>query len=177
MILTQPIFDAQVLQTELTPLKHNLDRTHELTSYLMLSRTEDILRAARPSAPGHSHPALTNGASSDTHAVASSSSSSSVEGATNGNGSALVHDGPLASSPLVAARSTRERLSPPATAAETHAQSQMRASNEIEWVRTNLMDRLQSFLPPSIMLPPRRLNTLLSQVREKGHNSVIRSVG
>lgn len=32
--------------------------------------------------------------------------------------------------------------------------------------RTILMDKLQSYLPPSIMLPPRRLQVLLSQAIE-----------
>ena len=36
----------QVLQTELTPLKHNQTRTHELSSYLMFASKEDLMRAA-----------------------------------------------------------------------------------------------------------------------------------
>lgn len=32
--------------------------------------------------------------------------------------------------------------------------------------RTKLLDRLQSYLPPNIMLPPRRLGTLLKQAVE-----------
>lgn len=32
--------------------------------------------------------------------------------------------------------------------------------------RTALMDRLQKYLPPSIMLPPRRLQSLLCQAVE-----------
>ena len=36
----------KVLQTELTPLKHNQARTHELSSYLMFASKEDLMRAA-----------------------------------------------------------------------------------------------------------------------------------
>lgn len=32
--------------------------------------------------------------------------------------------------------------------------------------RTILMDKLQTYLPPSVMLPPTRLNTLLNQALE-----------
>ena len=76
----------QVLQTELTPLRHKQTRTHELSTYLMLSKPEDISRVTR-SAGG-------------------------------------------------------------------------------ELSRHDLMDRLQEFLPASIMLPPRRLATLLGQAAE-----------
>lgn len=76
----------KVLQTELTPLRHKQTRTHELSSYLMLSKPEDISRVTR-SAGG-------------------------------------------------------------------------------ELSRHDLMDRLQEFLPASIMLPPRRLATLIGQAAE-----------
>jgi hypothetical protein len=76
----------QVLQTELTPLRHRQSRTHELSSYLMLSKQEDIARVTRA------------------------------------------------------------------------------AGGELS--RHDLMDRLQAYLPASIMLPPRRLATLLAQASE-----------
>ena len=88
--------EFQVLQTELTPLKHNQVRTHELSSYLMYSDPEDIARVTQN---GH-----TNGASS-----------------------------------------TASR--------ESHS-------------RWQLMEKLQTYLPAAIMLPPRRLLTLLSQAAQ-----------
>lgn len=77
----------KVLQTELTPLNHRQNRTHELSTYLMLSSPEDISRVTR-----------------------------SVRGG--------------------------------------------------ELSGMDLMERLQSFFPASVMLPPRRLHTLLSQAAE-----------
>eukprot|EP00094_Tigriopus_californicus_P012055 TCALIF_11648-PA protein Name:"Similar to wdr26 WD repeat-containing protein 26 (Danio rerio)" AED:0.14 eAED:0.15 QI:0/0/0/1/1/1/5/0/658 len=77
----------KVLQTELTPLNHRQNRTHELSTYLMLSKAEDISRVTR-----------------------------SVRGG--------------------------------------------------ELSGMDLMERLQSFFPASVMLPPRRLHTLLSQAAE-----------
>ena len=83
----------QVLQTELTPLKHNQARTHELSSYLMYSDPEDI------------------------------------------------------------ARVTQSRKGESAQSGESHS-------------RYALMERLQTYLPAAIMLPPRRLLTLLSQAAQ-----------
>ena len=40
-------FIFQVLQTELSVLKHNQIRVHELSSYLMLSDSDDITRVTR----------------------------------------------------------------------------------------------------------------------------------
>jgi len=77
----------RVLQAEMTPLRHNRARTHELSSYLMLSRREDIARVTR----------------------------------------------------------TREEATTVVGASPPQALS-----------RVDLMDRLQTFLPASIMLPPRR---------------------
>ena len=85
-----------MLQTELTPLKHNQARTHELSSYLMYSDPEDIARVTQT---GHS-----NGASS--------------------------------------------------------------AANRESHSRWQLMEKLQTYLPAAIMLPPRRLLTLLSQAAQ-----------
>jgi len=96
----------KVLQTELTPLKHNQARTHELSSYLMFASKEDLMRAAAGAGGG----SLDSG---DHSAVA------------------VVTD--------VADESKTRRL---------------------------LMDRLQEFLPASIMLPPKRLQTLLNQAAE-----------
>jgi hypothetical protein len=80
------VYIRQVLQAELTPLCHNQSRIHELSTYLMLSKSEDVARVTRT------------------------------------------------------------------------------ARGEIS--RLDLMDRLQTYLPASIMLPPRRLMTLLSQASE-----------
>jgi len=91
----------KVLQTELTPLKHNQARTHELSSYLMFSSREDLVRVTTTTT------------------------------AANGSGSG----GSLADITDVT-------------------------------TRRNLMDRLQEFLPASIMLPPKRLQTLLNQAAE-----------
>ncbi len=77
---------VQVLQTELTPLRHRQARTHELSTFLMLSKAEDIARA--------------------THTAGGENS------------------------------------------------------------RRDLMDKLQAYLPASVMLPPRRLVQLLSQAAE-----------
>ncbi|KAK7576445.1 hypothetical protein V9T40_012731 [Parthenolecanium corni] len=76
-----------VLRNELTPLQHNIERVHVLSSYIMISGREELMNRARWHGKG----------------VAS---------------------------------------------------------------RTKLMEKLQKFLPPSIMLPPRRLYTLLSQAVE-----------
>lgn len=81
----------KVLQTELSVLKHNQTRVHELSTYLMLSKAEEIARATRS------------------------------------------HQGSRASD----------------------AQA-----------RLDLMHRLQAFIPASVMLPPRRLMTLLDQSAE-----------
>ena len=50
---TKITFDVfpQVLQTELTPMTHCQVRTHELSSYLMLSKHEDILKAMAMTRP------------------------------------------------------------------------------------------------------------------------------
>lgn len=36
-----------VLRNELTPLKHNTDRVHQLSSYMMCSDSEDLRKRAR----------------------------------------------------------------------------------------------------------------------------------
>ncbi|XKL61463.1 hypothetical protein PGB90_008520 [Kerria lacca] len=76
-----------VLRNELTPLQHNIERVHVLSSYIMISGREELMNRAR------------------------------------------WHGKGIAS-------------------------------------RSKLMEKLQKFLPPSIMLPPRRLYTLLSQAVE-----------
>ncbi|XP_072155113.1 WD repeat-containing protein 26 isoform X2 [Bemisia tabaci] len=82
------VLDAlHVLRNELTPLQHNTEKVHELSSYMMCSGREELMARARWEGKG--------------------------------------------------------------------LQS-----------RTTLMDRLQEFLPPTVMLPPRRLHTLLSQAVE-----------
>jgi len=94
----------KVLQLELTPLKHNTARTHELSSYLMLPLGPQAAhRASRLSSPGCPAPGPGPG-------------------------------------------------SQPASRAE-------------------VMERLQVYLPPSVMLPPRRLVSLLQQAtnRQREH--------
>ncbi|XP_039284126.1 WD repeat-containing protein 26 isoform X2 [Nilaparvata lugens] len=82
------LYDAlHVLRNELTPLQHNTDKVHQLSSFMMCSGKEDLMSRANWSGKGHKS-------------------------------------------------------------------------------RTLLMDRLQEFLPPTIMLPPRRLHTLLTQAVE-----------
>lgn len=82
------VLDAlQVLRQELTPLKHNTERVHELSRYMMCNNGEELRHTARWGGKG------------------------------------------LES-------------------------------------RQKLMERLQTFLPPSIMLPPRRLQALLQQAME-----------
>lgn len=76
-----------VLRSELTPLQHNIEKVHALSSYIMISGRQELMSRARWSGKG----------------VAS---------------------------------------------------------------RTKLMDKLQEFLPPAVMLPPRRLHTLLCQAIE-----------
>ena len=46
-ILTPFIFLLQVLQTELSVLKHNQPRIHELSTYLMLSDVDEIARVTK----------------------------------------------------------------------------------------------------------------------------------
>ena len=46
-ILTPFIFLLQVLQTELSVLKHNQPRIHELSTYLMLSDVDEISRVTK----------------------------------------------------------------------------------------------------------------------------------
>ena len=103
------MYSLQVLQTELTPLKHNQARTHELSSYLMFASKEDLMRVTS----------------------LSSSSSTANGGGDHGSPSSVVTD----------------------------------VSDESK-TRRVLMDRLQEFLPASIMLPPKRLQTLLNQAAE-----------
>jgi len=86
----------KVLQLELTPLRHNTVRTHQLSSYLMLPRP----------------PVLSPRQSSSSNCFASSSS-----------------------------------IADPAVPVS----------------RAEVMERLQAYLPPTVMLPPRRLVTLLDQ--------------
>ena len=81
----------QVLQSELSVLKHNQARVHELSSYLMLSDPDEIVRVTRS------------------------------------------HGGSKA----------------------TDVQA-----------RLDLMHRLQAYIPASVMLPPKRLLTLLDQAAE-----------
>lgn len=99
----------KVLQTELTPLKHNQARTHELSSYLMFASKEDLMR------------------------VTSLSSTAATNGGDHGSSSSVV--------------------------AVTDVSDESKT-------RRILMDRLQEFLPASIMLPPKRLQTLLNQAAE-----------
>lgn len=92
LISKRSTIDAlKVLQTELSVLKHNQARVHELSSYLMLSDPDEITRVTRS------------------------------------------HQGSKA----------------------TDSQA-----------RLDLMHRLQAFIPASVMLPPRRLMTLLDQSAE-----------
>lgn len=112
----------KVLQTELTPLKHNQSRTHELSSYLMFSSPEDIARVTRSGGP---------------------------VGSTASGGGSSSNSGP--SSPAL----SNGVVIPAASVAPSEGQS-----------RRELMDRLQAYLPAAIMLPPRRLLTLLNQAAE-----------
>ncbi len=114
----------QVLQTELSPLKHNQARTHELSSYLMLPTPEEVARVAALGVV----PAISG--STGTGTGSSSKSSSKSNGTT--------------SSTIVIPAST----------------------NGLANSRQELLHRLQSFLPPTVMLPPGRLMTLIDQAGE-----------
>lgn len=114
----------KVLQTELSPLKHNQSRTHELSTYLMLSSPEDIARVTRSVRGGGSPPPPPR----------SSSSSAAT------NGVLVPSSSSTTNSDLTAITDPRSR--------------------------TELMHRLQSFIPASVMLPPGRLMTLLDQAAE-----------
>ncbi|CAH0561089.1 unnamed protein product [Brassicogethes aeneus] len=82
------VLDAlHVLRNELTPLQHNTQRVHQLSSFMMCSSTEELLEKTKWAGKG------------------------------------------------------------------------LRS-------RTTLMDKLQSYLPPTVMLPPNRLNVLLNQALE-----------
>ena len=115
------------MQTEITPLKHNQPRTHELSSYLMFSSPEDLVRVT-------SHQSANIG--SNKH-LNNRSPSARGNFATN-NGIANGVDG---------SSSTSKSITDVAT-------------------RRDLMDSLQAYLPAAIMLPPKRLLTLLNQAAE-----------
>lgn len=111
-----PIEALKVLQMEVTPLKHNQSRTHELSSYLMLASAEEL--AARVSRAG-----MTTVSTTATTSNGLSSSSTNFPSSGGSSFSAMIN-------------------------------------------RRDLMDRLQAYLPASIMLPPRRLMTMLCQSAE-----------
>ena len=121
------ILPFQVLQTEITPLKHNQPRTHELSSYLMFSSPEDLVRVT-------SHQTSNNASNKHLNNHSSSSRSNGFTNNTSTNGV----DGCSSTSRSITDLSTRRAL----------------------------MDSLQAYLPATIMLPPKRLLTLLNQAAE-----------
>jgi len=101
-------FEAlKVLQLELSPLKHNTSRTHQLSSYLMLPN------------PGFSNP-VTNGVRRQSR------------GGSDTNSSSRTNSLDITFMPSLPDRG-------------------------------EMMEKLQCFFPATVMLPPRRLTTLLSQ--------------
>eukprot|EP00088_Acartia_fossae_P019152 TRINITY_DN2112_c0_g2_i2.p1 TRINITY_DN2112_c0_g2~~TRINITY_DN2112_c0_g2_i2.p1 ORF type:complete len:700 (-),score=119.52 TRINITY_DN2112_c0_g2_i2:286-2385(-) len=106
----------KVLQLELSPLKHNTSRTHQLSSYLML--------------PG---PGFNNGIRLPTSRA---SDANSVSSRTNSLDISFLPSLPLPD-------------------------------------RGEIMEKLQAFFPPTVMLPPRRLRTLLSQAVSHQRNQCV----
>ncbi|XP_023320596.1 WD repeat-containing protein 26-like [Eurytemora carolleeae] len=95
-------FEAlKVLQMDISPLNHNIPRTHHLSSLLMLPINGLIISNRQSESRSHNSPFTNNNSESD------------------------------------------------------HLPKILD--------REEVMEKLQSFLPPSVMLPPRRLQTLLSQ--------------
>jgi len=117
----------KVLQTEITPLKHNQPRTHELSSYLMFSSPEDLVRVT-------SHQTSNNASNKHLNNHSPSTRSNGFTNSTSTNGV----DGCSSTSRSITDLSTRRAL----------------------------MDSLQAYLPATIMLPPKRLLTLLNQAAE-----------
>ena len=117
----------QVLQTEITPLKHNQPRTHELSSYLMFSSPEDLVRVT-------SHQSSNHASNKHLNNHSPTARSNGFTNSTNTNG-------------VEGCSSTSRSITDVST-------------------RRALMDSLQAYLPASIMLPPKRLLTLLNQAAE-----------
>jgi len=174
----------KVLQLELTPLKHNIHRTHELSSFLMLPNTDPSSsqqrrvvspRHAPLQSPPHQSPPVYSNHGPTSHASPIYSSQGhpipSHSGHPMNPSSQAHHIMSHVSSPpgYPSPGPTPGTVSPPDVRSRLASSESRRGSpgrDSPPLSRMAVMERLQAYLPPSIMLPPRRLVTLLNQATQ-----------
>lgn len=178
----------KVLQLELTPLKHNIHRTHELSSFLMMPNTDPSPSSSssqqrRVVSPRHAplqspphHPTASpvysnHGPTSHASPIYSSQGhpipNHSGHGmATHSNQAHHIMSHVSSPPGYPSPGPSPGTVSPPDVRSRLASSESRRGSPGLDsppLSRMAVMERLQAYLPPSIMLPPRRLVTLLNQ--------------